>query len=644
MVGMSELTAELLAGKPFPESPIVSPDGRLVAYLETTWVAGGISRSALWVAAADGGSPPVRLTEGESRDRYPQWAPGSEFLYLASDQELRRIGAEGGADDVLLSWRGQISGCLPLADGRRVAVLATDEPDAEDERRQAERDDALVWSERKPGSRLRLLDLETRELATVGGLGDRHVVHVAQRPDGGPLAVISWDCPEDEPGAFTARLHVVEPDADAVSDLGPTGLWGMSPAWWTLEADWHLAYMAVTPPGPIGNMAVFDVAVDDEQPQRRNLTAGLSICPVELTQVAGGPPLALFADGLDTALCRLEPETQRFSRLATWTGDADSLSASDAASVIAVRASTAYEPYDVHAGAPTGALTRISDTRPELRRVRWGRQERLAYQAADGLELDGLLILPPGMSRGDGPFPLITHVHGGPDDRSADKLTVGWWYPGQWLAAGGYAVFLPNPRGGLGHGPEFAAAVAGAVGTDEWTDILTGIDLLIAEGVADPDRLGIGGWSHGGFMTAWAVGHTDRFRAAVMGAGIADWGMQTGVGELGLQEAGLGGGTGWEGPGPHRHDQLSPISYAANVRTPVLIVHGEEDTNVPVGQAIYFHRALSFFGVEHELVLYPREGHPIRERNHQIDLLTRARAWFDRWLLGAPAEAARGSN
>jgi dipeptidyl aminopeptidase/acylaminoacyl peptidase len=134
-------------------------------------------------------------------------------------------------------------------------------------------------------------------------------------------------------------------------------------------------------------------------------------------------------------------------------------------------------------------------------------------------------------------------------------------------------------------------------------------------------------------MAAWAVGQTDRFKAALMGAGICDWGMQVGVGELGTQEAGLGGSCGWEGPGPHRHDQLSPISYAARIHTPVLILHGQDDTNVPVGQAVYFHRALSRFGVEHELVIYPREGHPITERQHQIDLLRRTRTWFARWLL-----------
>ena len=133
-------------------------------------------------------------------------------------------------------------------------------------------------------------------------------------------------------------------------------------------------------------------------------------------------------------------------------------------------------------------------------------------------------------------------------------------------------------------------------------------------------------------MAAWAVGQTGRFKAALMGAGISDWGMQVGVGELGTLEAALCGSCGWEGPGPHRHDQLSPISYASRIRTPVLMLHGQDDTNVPVGQAILLHRALTHFGVEHELVVYPREGHLIAERDHQIDVLRRTRAWFDRWL------------
>ncbi|HVT70904.1 MAG TPA: prolyl oligopeptidase family serine peptidase, partial [Trebonia sp.] len=298
----------------------------------------------------------------------------------------------------------------------------------------------------------------------------------------------------------------------------------------------------------------------------------------------------------------------------------------------------AYAPVDVHAGPPDG-LTRVSDTRPELRDVVWGPRERLTWQAADGLELDGILNLPPGRTRAEGPFPLVTLVRGGPYSRWADELMLSWVSWGQWLAAAGFAVFHPNARGGKGHGHAFAGMVAKAVGGDEWTDILAGIDALVADGVADPDRLGIGGPSHGGFISAWAVTQTDRFRAAIVDAGIVDWGLQVSGGEQGRSEAELCGSLGWEGPGPHRHDQVSPISYASKVTTPVLILHGEQDTNVPVGQAVYFHRALAHFGVEHDLVIYPRENQSFTERAHQVDVLERARAWFTRWL-GEPARAA----
>jgi dipeptidyl aminopeptidase/acylaminoacyl peptidase len=117
-----------------------------------------------------------------------------------------------------------------------------------------------------------------------------------------------------------------------------------------------------------------------------------------------------------------------------------------------------------------------------------------------------------------------------------------------------------------------------------------------------------------------------------MGAGVCDWGLMVAESDVPHFEGDLGGSFGWEGIGPHQHDQLSPISYAHQVKTPVLILHGANDARVPVGQARYFARALEHFSVPYELVIYPREGHPIEERNHQIDLLERTRSWFQRWL------------
>jgi dipeptidyl aminopeptidase/acylaminoacyl peptidase len=441
--------------------------------------------------------------------------------------------------------------------------------------------------------------------------------------------VISWVNQEIDPGAITNELHVVDLATGTATDLGRVAGHARSPVWWAEAGTWHLTYLAE--PEPFGGFAVYDI-VPGVSSSPRDLTKDMHVCPTELAQVADGPPLALFASGLDTEIHRLDPSALRFERLSERAGLIESLTASSSGEVVAALATTAHEPRDVHAGPPAGPLGRVSDTRPELREIAWGTQKRLSYQAADGLSLDGLLILPVGRGRTDGPFPLITWVHGGPDDRYADQFMLAAHSPGQWLASAGYAVFLPNPRGGTGRGREFAATIVGAVGGDEWTDIVAGIDMLIAAGVADADRLGIGGPSHGGFMAAWAIGQTDRFKAALMLAGICDWGMLAGTGEYGSMDGVLAGSFGWEGIGPHPHDRVSPISFASKVRTPVLIAHGEDDANVPLGQAIYFHRALSRYGAEHELVVYPREGHGLAERNHQRDLLLRTRAWFDRWL------------
>jgi len=631
----AELTAELVVDGAVPSQPVISPDGRWVAYVVAPVGRRGERHlCALWLAAADGSSPPWKLTAGTAADSDPRWAPDSASVFFLSDRtgsrQLHRVRLGGGEAEVLTDWRGEISDARPLADARLVAVVATDEPTEEDERRRAERDDALVWGQQLRPARLRLLDLATGQLRTVDGLGDRHVVELAARPDGGALAAISWADPDNDPGATTSELHVVDLETGTARGLGRIGTEARSPVWWQADGRWHVAYLAM--PEPFGGDAVYDVAVSADAAVHRDLTAGMAVCPTELAQVADGPPLALFADGLDTAIFRLDPGLLRFADVSARDGLIESLTASRSGEAIAALASTSYEPANVHAGPPGGQLIRLSDTQPELRAISWGRQERLSYRASDGLGLDGLLVLPPGRSRADGPFPLITLVHGGPDYRHADEFLLAPHPTGQWLATAGYAVFLPNPRGGVGHGRDFAAAVVGSVGGDEWSDIVSGIDLLIAEGVADPGRLGIGGASHGGFMAAWAIGQTDRFKAAVMVAGISDWGMLVATGEGATLEAALSGSCGWEGTGPHPHDQVSPVSFASKVRTPVLIVNGEDDTNVPVSQAIYFHRALSWYGAEHELVVYPREGHGLVERNHQLDLLRRTRAWFDRWL------------
>lgn len=652
-VDPGRITAETVVGGLVPLDPVVSPDGSRVAYAVTALSSDGPRpTSALWVGAADGTSPPRQLTDGTSWDHRPRWAPDSRRLYFLSDRtepgesdteteggppQLHRINADGSGHQVLTGVEGGVVDHLPLAGQASVALVVADP----DRRGSAPR----VWGEVEPHDRLALLDAgsatdpepSSGQPVPVTGLGERHVQEVSARPDDRMLAVITHPGPHRDPVHPRWELHLVDTGTGKVQDLGALGWDAHSPVWWHDGQEWHLSYLAMQP-GPDGGQAVLDLTPDSAQAVPADLTEGLDRCPLELAQVAEGPPLALFAHGLDTEIHRLDPRTRTFTRLSTAPGLLESLTADRTGARVTVQAADPTHPREVCSTDlaaltdPTGPLTRLTRLHPELDRFAWGAQERLSYRARDGLTLDGLLVTPVGTGPEDGPFPLVTWVHGGPYGRYMDQFTLNPHAPAQWLAHFGYAVFLPNPRGGEGHGRAFADRVVGALGAGEWDDIVDGIDLLVERGVADPGRLGIGGWSHGGTLAAWAVGHTDRFRTALVGAGVSDWGMLAASGEYGASDAGLSGSVGWEGAGPHPHDAVSPISFASRMSTPVLIVHGEADTNVPLGQAVYLHRALRHYGVEQEFVVYPGAGHGVTRRDHQIDLLERTRAWFDRWM------------
>jgi dipeptidyl aminopeptidase/acylaminoacyl peptidase len=226
-------------------------------------------------------------------------------------------------------------------------------------------------------------------------------------------------------------------------------------------------------------------------------------------------------------------------------------------------------------------------------------------------------------------LPLVAAIHGGPSWQWGNWFHGTWHDWGQILAAAGYAVFLPNPRGSTGRGGQFTGANRYDFGGGDFDDIMTGVDLLIERGVADPDRLGICGWSFGGFMTAWAVGHTDRFKAAVAGAAPTNWVSKIGTTDIRpFNEWNLGE----VNTDPDRSWDRSPIRYIRNATTPTLMVHGQADVRVPVTQATEFYSALKAAGVPADMVSYPRQGHAFHERAFELDLLQRLVGWFERYL------------
>jgi dipeptidyl aminopeptidase/acylaminoacyl peptidase len=212
--------------------------------------------------------------------------------------------------------------------------------------------------------------------------------------------------------------------------------------------------------------------------------------------------------------------------------------------------------------------------------------------------------------------------------------------PGQVWAGQGWAVFYPNPRGSTGYGEKFVHANIRDWGGGDYRDIMTGVDDLVRRGLADSTKLALEGWSYGGYMTAWAVSQTSRFKAASMGAGLTDLQSMHGTTDLpGYIAMFFDAGPAQKTLEFYR--ARSPITFADRVTTPTLILHGEVDTRVPTGQSLEFYRSLKDRGKTVELVFYPREWHSFSEYYHQLDKMRREYAWITRYTLGsAPNENA----
>ncbi len=249
----------------------------------------------------------------------------------------------------------------------------------------------------------------------------------------------------------------------------------------------------------------------------------------------------------------------------------------------------------------------------------------IVYESVDGWRIEALYTPP--VEEVDSAPPLVVFVHGGPTSAYREGFADSWT---QVLAASGFAVLRPNIRGSIGRGVAFADAVLGDMGGKDFEDVLRGVDYLVEQGLADGERLGIMGWSYGGFMTAWAVTQTNRFKAALMGAGVCDFHSFHAQSNIPDWDRRILEADPLEQPEVYRAH--SALTFARSVTTPTLIAHGESDESVPVNQAYAFYRALRERGIATELAIYPREGHGLRERDHYRDFQERMLRWFARHL------------
>ena len=289
---------------------------------------------------------------------------------------------------------------------------------------------------------------------------------------------------------------------------------------------------------------------------------------------------------------------------------------------------TPQSPGEVHIAHSNGKQEKaLTELNPDLKNYALASTKIIHWSNFVGPSLQGLLVLPPNYKKGN-PIPLIVEPHGGP----ASRHTCLFSPMRQVLAGQGYAIFAPNFRGSSAYGTEFVTANSDDFGGVDFKDLMAGLDGLIGEGIADAKRLGIMGSSYGGFMTSWAIGHTDRFKAAVDGAGVHNLVSFFGTTDIQWFTRHYQLGYPWEKP--QSYVEQSPITYVSNIKTPTLIYHGDEDRRVPLEQGEQLYMALKHRRVPVQFVRYPREGHGLEEYWHKLDMMERAVAWFDKYIKG----------
>ena len=651
-------TQEDIDGLRTASDPQISPDGADVAFVLATQD-GDEPKSTIWAISTDGGEP-RQLTAGQGSDTSARWSPDGKTLAFLSDRgkaqadayvddwqiktltaaketQIYLLPSNGGEAVQLTSIRGGALNPRNLdpfawsADGRSIAFLNTDQFTDEEKRRIEEKDDPIEFEQRPKYTRLYIVEVETGEVRCVSPEG-LQVWEFSWSPGNEEFAVVSSDLPFEGSWFTSCRLVAFSSQGERLRTLHESRRQVAMPAWSPDGKQVAFLSSNYSDRGAV-NGGVF--VVSSEGGAARELSDGHRASASYLVWSDDGSRLLTTATeqgGMSLA----EIDVSSGERKSLWhemasISDATSFdSTGDRFPVTREDSSTPKDLWLVRREADGLEWTKLTRTNPQAAEFEVGATESVRWKSVDGMEIQGLLTRPLGASD-KGPYPLMVTPHSGPTGGVTPHYGLDdAWYE---LLAKGVALFSPNFRGSTGFGLEFAEANIGDMGGLDWHDLNSGIDYLVEQGIADPERIGIGGGSYGGYMSAWAITQSTRFKAAVPRAGIYDWRAFHGKTYLnGWEVVHYGGREPWDVLDVW--EKFSPINYVRNVETPTLIVHGELDLTCPVEGAYAFYRALKELGVETELIVYPRGGHGINERKHKLDQKNRSAKWILDRLLG----------
>ncbi|MGH9482149.1 MAG: S9 family peptidase, partial [Terriglobales bacterium] len=500
--------------------------------------------------------------------------------------------------------------------GRQIAFLAPDEPSAAKQQKQKDKDDAEVVDTDAQHSRVWILDVASKQARALTGEAWQ-IRQFAWLPKGDRLLAAATDRPASDDN--TTRLFSLSLTHGELTPLvapeGPMGEFRIAPD------GQRVAYIGAAGGPQPHDIFVHATTVEAADPSRDLSAGSLDRAMRGLEWRQDGSLLASAEQGFESALYAIAPDGHA-TRLEEARPNPRGAVIASTGTVAYVGAS-ATEPPEIYLVRPGAAAARATHLNPSWDTVTLAHPEAFHFASFDGLQIEGRLLKP--LDGGAGPYPLVVMVHGGPTGAWSDSIES--W--GQLLAAHGIAAAYLNIRGSTGYGEKFVEMNRADWGGADFKDVMAGVDYLVAQRIADPARLGIGGWSYGGYMAEWAITQTDRFKAAVSGAGMVDL-----IAEFDTENGPAYDKWFWGLPYEHAEGFLkhSPFMYLSHAHTPILILQGIADTTDPLGQSTGLYRGLKFYGDKAELVEYPRENHGFREEKHQLDRLNRIVAWYAQYL------------
>jgi len=628
----------------------VSPDGtRAVFTANSPDLENNAINSALWLVDLKTGKY-FQLTRNEKMQRAPAWSPdGKRIAFLSNwkgPNQIWVISPDGGEAELAANF-GRINilqfRWLPQGNGFVFIAVRPQRPQSPPPQRTQSRerpyegsitvDKNVTHYNLKPRMKARLIKVEFgKKKPEMLVKDDCHILSFDISPDGNKVVYSS------QPGS--GRLYegqsnlkildlnsnavkelVTQPGADSNPRFSPDG---QKVAFIHHEGD--LANRKLQIVGSDGTGAREAAPSFDENVRNYDWSSD------------NNHIFFLGSQGISSKVIRIDISTGQYEAVKALDGlhVCKSFSFSKDGRTGAAVISDAHSPEEVYliqdAGKSKRKLTQINE--------RFGKMapltEILKYKAKDDLDLEGLVIKPIDFDTKKR-YPLLVIVHGGPAGVFTYSFLPGRGaYPLHGFVEQGYVVFLPNPRGSTGYGESFRSANFRDLGGKDFKDIMTGVDLLIEKGIADPDRMGLMGWSYGGFMSYWTVTHTDRFKAISAGAGLTNL-----VSFYGTNDAEGAGIEAYFKANPWKNSQLlwdhSALQFVSNAKTPLLIQHGGNDIRVPLAQAQEFYFAAIKVGLPVKMIVYPRQGHSIREPRLSLEAMEHNLEWFNKWLLGIEA-------